>query len=420
MELFDLEAEKAALGAVLIDNSLLEKILDDLNPEHFSSDDNKAIYNAMIQIYLEDKIIDTVTLINKVAELGYVVSSDHILDVRESIINIKNHGKYVDIIYDLYLKRELKAQIDLMLENINISKTMDIVSNFQDRMLKALNVDKKSEIVNLRDDIDKIFSIDNVERDIIKTGFKRLNEFAGGFTHGEVVIVAARPGVGKTSIALNLLVDMVDAGRKCIFFSVEQPKEEIVRRIINIKSNVGGPRLRSSNIYEYERDKLKNAVSWVKHNDIYIDDDPVLTINKVKSKLRKFLMKNKLDVIFIDYIQLMSGSGSSRKDVIGEIARDLKKIAKEFNVLVVPLCQLNRDIEKRGKDAKPVLSDLKESGEIEQSADKVFFLDRDFYDPENNKCDFILAKNRHGGQCNIKLLYKKDCFKFYNIWKEDL
>lgn len=419
MELVNHDAEQAVLGAVLIKNQNIEKLLDEINIECFSDQNNRVIYKSMVDLYLEDKVIDLVTLSSKVKENGAKIDYDYISDISESIINLKGFDSYLKILYDLYLKRELQGQCTEILNKIETKDAIELVYDFQEQMLKKMDVDKHSEVTNVKDKVGEyVNSLGDLEDGSIQTGFKKLNDLIGGFTKGNVVILAGRPGMGKSSIALNLFTDITEQYSRCLFFSLEQPEKEMVLRLVSSLSFVEYSRMKKNNLFDYERKKIMKAVRWLESKDLFIDDTSAISIPQLKAKIRKMLLKNRVDVVFIDYIQLMNiGKGKNRYEGIGEIARELKNIAKEFNVLVVALSQLSRDIEKRGKDSKPLLSDLRESGDIEQVADYVFFIDRDFYDPDSSRCDLILAKNRHGSQGTTKLIFKKDCYRFFNVFK---
>lgn len=419
MDLFDYNAEQAVLGAVLINNDNIETLLDKINIECFLEDKNKAIYNSMVQLYIEDKVIDVVTLTSKVSALGHDIKSDYINDVSEAIINLKNFDSYVNIIYDLHLKRELDTQCRSILDTIGSGNVLDLVYNFQEHMLKKMDIDRHNEITNVKDIIhDYVGELGSLEGNAIQTGFKDLNKLIGGFNKGDVVIIAGRPAMGKSAVALDMVLDLAKRGYHSLLFSLEQPKREMVLRMLSSESLIDYARLKRNTLFNYEQERLNKAVKWFSSKDIYIDDTSAISIAKLKAKVRKKILKHSIDVIIIDYIQLMSvDKRKGRFEGIGDIARELKHIAKEFNVVVVALSQLNREIEKRGKDAKPLLSDLKESGDIEQVADYIFFIDRDFYDPDSDRCDLILAKHRHGSPGTVKLIFKKNCFRFFNTWK---
>ncbi|MCX8029843.1 MAG: replicative DNA helicase [Brevinematales bacterium] len=441
----DVEAEKACLGAVIVDNEKMSKIIDILKEDHFYLDKHKDIFRAIMELY-DDKIpIDIITLQNKLKEMGKLedIGIAYLSSLLDSIPATTNIEYYASIIYEKYVLRSIIRVsyeiIDIaMKENVDINEVVEMTER---KLLEAIDVRRHYDYYKLRDIV--VETLKGIQRLVkektlytgIPSGYKAIDDMTGGFQRGDLIVIAGRPGMGKTAFALNLCLNMAKGDpergippRRVLMFSLEMTKEQLVQRLLSSESKINQKDLREGRIKESDWEALLEAAIRLSSLDIIIDDTPSASIVDIKSKSRKIFAKEKgVDAIVIDYLQSIEVPKGvsvirSRNEEIGFVSRSLKALAKELNVPVIVLSQLSRSVEKR-IDKRPILSDLRESGNIEQDADIVAFLYRDeYYNPSTDKknlVEVIIAKQRNGPVGTVELMFIKETSKFENLSSAD-
>ena len=450
-EPFDEAAEQAVLGSILLNYKILQKIGTILEVDEFYKESHRAIFQAMLDLDNKNIPIDTVSLVSRLRQLDFFAvagGASYLMDLGRRVPSSLNARFYVDIVKTKAAQRKLiqfgrEIIRDAMGEVEDIAALIDLIAG------KSLNL----SISGLRNgvvplwkalsetiDITKKLSTTAQEGNLagVPSGFHELDAKTNGWQRGELIILAARPGMGKTAFALNILQN---AGNKqnpfpSIFFSLEMTKTQLAARIWSSEARVNSHNLRSGNLSDLEWDKLWAGIEKIKHMPIFIDDTPALSIAEMMRKCRQLKHEHDIQLVVVDYLQLMtastSGKYSSREQQISEISRTLKVLAKELNVPVIALSQLNRGVESR-TDKRPMLSDLRESGAIEQDADVIIFLYREDYyaqmkgeNDENDEnislssdsqsiTEIIIAKNRSGPTGKIEVNFEKEYTLFSNI-----
>jgi len=434
----DIQAEKALLSSILLNPSIVPSVMESLDPEDFFWPENKAIFKAISSLYNKALPIDIVSITNELKklnlerELELVGGTEYLISLLEIASVIHSYHHYIDIIKTKSIKTKIiKACLetiqDCYNDQININTILD---KSQRRVMDISYSTKLQDYHSLSDVLANI--LENMEivaqegSTGLKTGFEDLDKMTSGFQRGDLIIIAARPSMGKTAFAINLAYNIVIKYKQpVIFFSLEMSKEQIAQRFLSLESSVPLSKIRNATLSVQDMDKIGEAISLLSEQPIYIDDSPILTTMDIRVKSRKVKVDKKaLGAIFIDYLQLIKGEDKSESRVqeLSEISRSLKALAKELNVPVIALSQLSREVEKR-VDKKPLLSDLRESGAIEQEADVVIFLYReDYYKKETKKQNFtevIIAKQRNGPTGSIMFYFAKEILKFFPTTKEN-
>ena len=432
---FSPEAEQSVLGAVLLDSSCLDRVAELLpRPDYFYQSDNSAIYAVMLDLFTMGQPVDFVTVLEKLKEQeGFEESGvkTYLLQLAQLVPSITNVETYARIVRDRYDVRTLivtareiveeasegGADASTLLDSAE-QRIFDIRRGKNMQGLQRLN----EIIVQTFDRLDLLNSPDSDAYRGIPTGIHELDETITGLNKTDFILLGARPGMGKTSFALNIARHAaVKAGKTVAFFSLEMGKEQLCSRLLSTEALVGGTKLRTGKLENDEWVRLIEAGDILSHANIYLDDTPSITVPEIKAKLRRL---KHVDLVIIDYLQLMTSanrrSEGNRVQEISEITRSLKIMAKELNLPVLTLSQLARDSEKR-TNHRPVLSDLRDSGSIEQDADIVLFLYReDYYAGENdpgqetdrNSGECIVAKNRHGEAKTVPLHWQGEFMRF--------
>ena len=432
---FSPEAEQSVLGAVLLDSSCLDRVAELLpRPDYFYQSNNSAIYAVMLDLFTMGQPVDFVTVLEKLKEQeGFEESGikTYLLQLAQLVPSITNVETYARIVRDRYDVRTLivtareiveeasegGADASTLLDSAE-QRIFDIRRGKNMQGLQRLN----EIIVQTFDRLDLLNSPDSDAYRGVPTGIHELDETITGLNKTDFILLGARPGMGKTSFALNIARHAaVKAGKTVAFFSLEMGKEQLCSRLLSTESLVGGTKLRTVKLENDEWVRLIEAGDILSRANIYLDDTPSITVPEIKAKLRR--LKN-VDLVIIDYLQLMTSanrrSEGNRVQEISEITRSLKIMAKELNIPVLTLSQLARDSEKR-TNHRPVLSDLRDSGSIEQDADIVLFLYReDYYAGENdpgqetdrNSGECIVAKNRHGEAKTVPLHWQGEFMRF--------
>ncbi|MCS7298349.1 MAG: replicative DNA helicase [Spirochaetia bacterium] len=436
----DVEAEKACLGALIVDNDKILKVIDILREEHFYLEKHRDIFRAIMELYDEKNPVDIITLQNKLKEMGKLenVSISYLSSLLDSIPTTANVEYYARIIYEKYILRSIiRASSEIieiaMRDNVDINEAIEITER---KLLESIDIRGKYDYFKLRDlVIETLKGIQMLAKEKtvytgVPSGYKAIDDMTSGFQRGDLVVFAGRPAMGKTAFALNLCLNMAKPpyAKKVLFFSLEMSKEQLVQRLLSTESRINLMSLRTGNIKDYEWESILEASIRLSSLDVIIDDTPSASITDIKSKARKIFAKEKgIDVIIIDYLQIIEVPKGlsvirSRNEEIGFISRSLKALAKELNVPVIVLSQLSRSVEKR-IDKRPILSDLRESGSIEQDADLVAFLYREeYYKPDTDKkniVEIIISKQRNGPVGTIELMFIKEIGKFENLSTAD-
>ena len=427
-----LEAEQSVLGALLIDNEAVPAVAEILKPEDFYRQDHKEIFEAVMDLFEAGKPVDIISVkeqlkvrgtLEGVGGLEYLSS---LSDIVPTTANVRHYAKIVE--EKSLLRKLIKASGEIMNLGFEASEDVAIITEeAQKRIFDILQQRSSKGFYPIKeillDSFNKLEELYNSKGYItgVPTGFSDLDTKTAGLHPADLILVAARPAMGKTSFALNLAqYASIHARIPVAIFSLEMSKEQLVNRILCSEAMVDSQKIRTGKLDEEDWTKIAGALGPVSEAPIYIDDTPGLTIMEIRAKCRRLKLEKNIGLIVIDYLQLMQGRGRSenRQQEISEISRALKILAKEINVPVVTLSQLSRAPETRS-DHRPILSDLRESGAIEQDADLVVFLYReDYYNPEaekKNVAEVILAKNRNGVTGIVELAWLGQFTKFVNL-----
>ena len=414
-----LEAEQAVLGSILIDSRCLPDVIGIVKAEDFYLQQNREIYEAVYTMFNFSQTIDPVTVLEKMKELGLYKDNtrDYILQLMEITPTAANAVRYATIVRDKAMLRGLahaSSDIsDMVYEQVGTPQEM---LETAEKKIYALRKGERGESLEhigtiLHKVFDRLNELSQSDSAIpgLSTGMRDLDGKINGLNKSDLLLVAARPAMGKSAFALNIGVNVARKYKKTVaIFNLEMSREQMAMRLLACESFVELQKLATGKLSEEEWTKIGMAASSLSQMDIRIDDNPTVTVADINAKCRRL---DDLGLVIIDYLQLMQGSGygkggDNRVTVVGEISRSLKIMAKELNVPVICLSQLSRAVESRN-DKRPILSDLRESGAIEQDADSVMFLYRDEYYNENSEekgvAECIVAKNRHGETGTVKL-----------------
>lgn len=430
----DAQAEKAILSCILMNPSIVAQVVEKLDSEDFFWPENKAVYKAIQSLYEKNIPIDIVSVANEIKhlklenELDFVGGLEYIASLIELLPVVKSYQHYVEIIKTKSIKTKIiKASLETIQDAYNEEYSINAILDKAQRRIVDISYTSKSQDYHSLSDIlaTVLENIEVIAQDGVvglPTGFEELDKLTSGLQRGDLVIIAARPSMGKTAFAINLAYNIVVKSKQPVaFFSIEMPKEQIAQRFLSLESNVPLAKIRNATLSIQDMDRIAEAISILSELPIFIDDSPVITTMDIRVKSRKIKVERKqIGAIFIDYMQLIKGEDKheSRVQELSEISRSLKALAKELNVPVVALSQLSREVEKRA-DRRPLLSDLRESGAIEQEADLVMFLYRDeYYNKDTKKANLtevIIAKQRNGPTGSVTLYFAKDILKFFPI-----
>ena len=417
------ESEQSILGSILLDKDAIITVSETINPDDFYKEAHKIIYEAMIKLSNKSEPIDLITLTEELKKQGHL---DDVTSLSTIVPTTSNVKYYADIVKEKSVLRKLiKVSNDIINLGYDGSTKIEDVLEVAEKKIFDISQEKTSDdfkSINsvLMDTYDMIEHLYTNKSEItgITTGFRDLNKKINGMQRTDLLLVAARPAMGKTAFSLNLVQNAALKGDASVaVFSLEMSKEQLVQRMLSSQSNVELNKLKTGKLNENDWPRIIDAMAVLSNAKIHIDDTPGIKISELRSKCRKLKMEQGLDLILIDYLQLMEGEGNneSRQQEIAKISRSLKIIAKELNCPVVALSQLSRAPEQRA-DHRPMLSDLRESGSIEQDADIVMFLYRDeYYHPDSDRKNIgevIIAKNRHGETGSVELVWLGEIQKF--------
>ena len=433
----DPAAEQSVIGSMIMDREALPVASEIITGEDFYSRQYGIIFDAMVELNDENKPVDPVTLQAKLVEKGVspeVSSLEYLKDILDTVPTAANIRHYANIVADRSTARKLiKLNDEISNEcyagNQPLEQILDETEKKVFQIVQNRNVDDYTPInrivMNAMDHIETVYKAKgNVTG--LATGFYDLDYKTAGLQNSDLILVAARPSMGKTALVLNMAQHMAFANKKHVaIFSLEMSKEQLVNRLFSLESHVDAQRLRTGSLTDADWKALIESAGNIGKSNLIIDDTPSISISELRSKCRKYKLEHGLDIIMIDYRQLMSASGGrssdSRQQEISEISRSLKALARELNVPVVALSQLSRAVESR-PDKRPMLSDLRESGAIEQDADVVMFIYRDdYYHKDTEKkgiAEIIIAKQRNGPIGTVELIWLPELTKFANPeWK---
>lgn len=429
----DIEAEQAVLGSMLTDKDAVITAMETLKPESFYREDDKLVYEAMQNLFSKAEPIDIITLKNELQsmnKLEQVGGIEYLANLPEKSPTSANVQKYINIVEEKSsLRRLIKTANELI--DLGYSEDADVedIMDSAERKIFDIMQDKNQKgYAQIKDvlveSFTKLEELYNRKQHItgVPTGFIDLDYKTAGLHGSELILLAARPAMGKTAFALNIATNAALRGQTPVaIFSLEMSKDQLVNRILCSEAMVDSNKVRTGKLEDDDWSKLASAIGPLSESDIIIDDTPGITVNEIRTKCRKLKIEKNIGLIIIDYLQLITGNnkrGGSREQEIAEISRSLKILAKELNVPVIALSQLSRAVEQR-TDHRPMLSDLRESGSIEQDADIVMFLYRDeVYDKESSKkgiAEVIIAKQRGGSTGTVELLWMGNYTKFLNL-----
>ena len=431
----DIEAEQAILGSMLTDKDAVISAMEILKSEDFYREDNKAIYESILNLYNRAEPIDIITVKSELEALGkfeQVGGLEYLASLPDKVPTTANAMKYIKIVEEKSTLRTLIKTANEIIE-LGYDSTEDVDDIMESSEKKIFNImqkkDKKgySPIKDvLVDTFTQLEELYNRKQHItgVPTGFSELDYKTAGLHGSELILIAARPAMGKSAFALNIATNAaVRSNTPVVIFSLEMSKEQMVSRILCSEAMVDSNKVRTGKLEDDDWNKLAGCIGTLSDSEIYIDDTPGISVTEIRAKCRKLKLEKNIGLVVIDYLQLIQGTnkrGGTREQEISEISRSLKILAKEINVPVIALSQLSRAVEQR-PDHRPMLADLRESGAIEQDADIVMFLYRDdYYNKETDKKDIaevIIAKQRSGSLGTVELLWLGSYTKFVN-WEK--
>lgn len=427
----NINIEQVVLGAIMLDDNI-QYLIDDLSDEHFANPIYKTVYDAMISLYYDGKIVEIISLRNKLIDMkkfDEIGGMSTLLAVSDSVGSSLHIMEHIEILNEKLKLRQLQQISNTMNALVDDSEKSDVIAEIIESKLDAIQQSDKNDMKNISDSLldalNKIESVyENREKYTgLETKFSDLDKMTSGLHNSDLMLLAARPAMGKTAFAINIAENVAVHGKKSVaVFSLEMSTSQLMNRIISSHAMISFNSLKNGDLSEDDWGKIIESIHTLSLTNLYIDDTPAITPSLILQKCKKLKKEKKLDLIVIDYLQLLTLSrrAESRQQEISEISRNLKKIAKELDVPIIALSQLSRACEQRA-DHRPMLSDLRESGAIEQDADIVMFLYRDeYYFPDSekkNQAELIIAKHRNGETGTINLAWMGQYTKFFNIGK---
>ena len=430
------EAEQAVIGAILLAGEVFDQVADTLRGDEFFLEKHRTIYRAMCEAYDDGEPIDLVTVSNRLRAEGMleeVGGIGYLTELATATPTAANVMHYVRIVTDHAIHRRVLQQVQGFLAVAGkvesgaelVQKMQMVTASLEDEVAPKKDfISISTALVEAYDRIEQMAANPD-DRGItgLASGFPDLDRMTAGFHKGDMIIVAARPSVGKTAFALNIAQNVGKAGETVALFSLEMPTSQLVQRMLCAEANIDASRMRTGYLEPNDWTKLTAAIGTLSERKIFIDDSAVITANEIRAKCRRLKKEHGLGLVIVDYLQLIHPGARRRENrqvEVAEISRSLKQIAKELDVPVIALSQLSRSVEQR-QDKRPMLSDLRESGSIEQDADIVAFLYRDdYYNQESEKknlLEIIIAKQRNGPVGTVELVFLKQFNKFVSLDK---
>ncbi len=435
-----IDLERAVLGALMIDNESLSDTIDSLHPEYFYKREHQKIFEAIVKLFNNTQPVDLLTVteeLKKMGEIDFIGGFSYISELTNNIASASNTEFHARIIAEKFIKRSLISISnniinDAFNESVDI---FDLLSTAEEKLFTVTegtlrkSYDKMSILI--KGALENIEILRNKEDTLsgIPTGFSNLDRVTSGWQASDLIIIAARPGMGKTAFALSMARNIaIDYKKPVGFFSLEMSSEQLVNRLIASEAQLGANKLRKGDLADHEMIQLHEKIKYLSEAPIFIDDTPALTIFELRAKARRLVKNHKVGILIIDYLQLMhaGGNAGNREQEISTISRSLKGIAKELKIPVIALSQVNRGVESRSGvgSKRPMLSDLRESGAIEQDADIVTFIYRPEYykifewdngDDSRGQAEIMIAKHRNGSLANIRLKFTAEFARFSNL-----
>ena len=429
----NIEAEQAVLGTIFFENYMMKTITDKLVESDFYYPAHQTIFSAMKELYYQGVSIDYLTItdyLENTSQIAKVGGIEYITELANTVPSTANFLDYIDIVKDKAVLRKLQDTCNAILEKSKqVDNTVEFIDDVEKQILQVTKERRSSDFIGIsavaHETMDSIAKQAQNRADItgLDTKFHELNKYTLGLQPSDLIILAARPSVGKTAFALNLALNIGNLKEKphVAFFSLEMGNEQLVMRLLSCQGQVDNTSLRKGDLNPQDWERLQHAAKALENTNLYFDDSGTVKVTELRSKCRKLKQEDKLDLVIIDYLQLLSGSGEykgNRVQEVSEISRILKEMARELKVPVVALSQLSRNLEKR-ENKRPIMVDLRESGSIEQDADIIIFLynpsEQDQDESNRNHVNFDIAKNRSGIVTNFSLLFNKNMSKFNNV-----
>lgn len=429
------DAEASLLGAVLIDSDAIVKVADQLTADDFFDPRHRHIYDAVMKLYEKRSAIDVLTLSDQLKGSGYldmIGGSAYLTELTNFVPTAAHAEQYAEIIAGKAVRRRLiAAGKDISQVGGDEAKSIkELIEEAESKLFEVSQQHVKQDIASLESILaDSFERLDDLHKDKqkirgIPTGFKDLDNMLAGLQRSDLFILAARPSMGKTALALNLAHNVaVQAKEPVLLFSLEMSKEQLVDRLLSMESGVDAWALRTGNLTDGDFEKIGQAMGTLSEAQIFIDDTPGITVSDLRTKARREAHQRPLGLIIVDYLQLMSGGGKyggdgNRVQEISEISRGLKGVARELNVPLIALSQLSRSVESRNPQI-PQLADLRESGSIEQDADVVAFIYREeYYNPDTDRkkiTDILVKKHRNGPTGGVELYFDNEKQRFRSL-----
>lgn len=432
--------EEAVLGAILIDNSAINQVIDILSPESFYKEENQLIFRVVKELFADSKPVDILTVaesLRKKAELESIGGEYYLIQLSQKVSSSAHSEFHARIIVQKHIQREM-IRVAGSIINKAFDETTDVFELLDMAEQELFEVANGNVVKNyesasdlIKEAIQKIEDISKKEGlSGVPSGFTGVDRVTSGWQPSDLVILAARPGMGKTAFVLSMARNMaIDHNMPVAVFSLEMSSVQLITRLISSETGLNSEKLRKGNLGDHEWQQLLTKVKNLEKAPLFIDDTPAISVFDLRAKCRRLVSMHNVRLIVIDYLQLMTAGGQSnkggnREQEISTISRSLKSIAKELNVPVIALSQLSRAVETRGGNKRPLLSDLRESGAIEQDADIVSFIYRpEYYDitewedgaPCEGQAEFIVAKHRNGSLENIRLRFQGALAKFSDL-----
>lgn len=432
------DMEEAVLGAIMLEKEAVITILDILKPESFYRDSHQKIFKAISDLSAKEYPVDLYTVTEELrsqGELDSVGGPVYLTQLTAKVVSAAHVDFHARIVAQKHIQREL-IRVSTEIQNKAFDDSNDVTEllDFSENALFQIaegNIKREVSPINvvIRDAIREIEEAGKREDALvgIPSGFTKLDRLTSGWQKSELVIIAARPSMGKTAFALSMARNMaIDHNKRVAIFSCEMSSIQLVNRLIIAETDIPGDKIKNGRLNEEEWKQLDTRIKKLVQAPIFIDDTPAISIFELRAKCRRLMAQHKLDIVIVDYLQLMSGpeNAGSREQEVSTISRALKSIAKELNVPILALSQLNRSVEMRGGTKRPLLSDLRESGAIEQDADMVVFIHRQekfgipaFEDGSSTKgiAEIILAKNRNGPVDDVRVRFRDEKAQFLDL-----
>ncbi len=437
------ELEEAVLGAMMIDKKGVDEVIDILQPDAFYRDAHKHIFEAIFQLFTDSQPVDLLTVsaqLKKMGKLELAGGDFYLIQLTQKISSSAHIEFHSRIILQKYIQRSLiKISSEIIEESYDeTTDVFDLLDKAESKLYEVTqgNIKRSSEtaqslVIQAKKRIEEIANKEGLSG--IATGFEKLDKITSGWQPSDLIIIAARPGMGKTAFVLSMARNIaIDFHHPVALFSLEMSSVQLITRLISSETGLSSEKLRTGKLEKHEWEQLSIKVKDLEKAPLFIDDTPSLSIFDLRAKARRLSSQHGIKLIIVDYLQLMTagstgkGGGGNREQEISTISRNLKALAKELNVPVIALSQLSRAVETRGASKRPLLSDLRESGAIEQDADIVSFIyrpeyykidewDDDEHSPTEGQAEFIIAKHRNGSLENIRLKFIGSLGKFDNL-----